>query len=583
MSLSRTKLSFSPRLYGSRCLVSLLCVISAFATSVTSADEIVVPNALTAVEGNLRNCIPIAACEAIDRYQQVYSSSQFPEGARFITEIRFRRDRNLGVLPFPPITFADIEINLSTTEANPDGLSTTFASNIGDDETNVYRGSLSISSSAPEPVPPAAPFDMDIVVVLQEPFVYDPSMGNLLLEWKVHSGEAFVQFVDAENTSGDSVDRLFATGVDALTGIDEPAHSLGLVTMFVFGFPPETTTIRGGSTGEGEQVTIVDVDAVDIAATNIVEPGIFDLDICVGKDRRWKRVGDRDVFVPRLLFPIELHGTGSCTGQLEEASSPELPAFETWQQILSAVKDPIPARYMSYKGVFEGEVGYWFQVTAFRSNATFEGANAVETGEESLIDFSGSGVPMSQTPGCDRPIDFRERLLGTTVAAFGEFTDGQPIQGDVTIQCNQKRGIVRGTFLVGPARYVSNALTEVVNIVAQADGVRQMLSHARSCINDGSRNVLRGHLENGLRALVAHDYEGAIEDFEAGAFATQATDFGACDPHANFEGWGVAGFLQLAYSTHDRLLHPGAFVVYEPPADLNLPALINSEDEPPIP
>src|SRR5258705_4298950 len=43
-------------------------------------------------------------------------------------------------------TVANIQFNLSTTPRNPDGLSGTYAANVGADDTVVFSGPLSISS-----------------------------------------------------------------------------------------------------------------------------------------------------------------------------------------------------------------------------------------------------------------------------------------------------------------------------------------------------------------------------------------------------------------------------------------------------
>ena len=78
------------------------------------------------------------------RSQQVYAGSQFGTGVVAVTQIRFRPDYYYGNAF--TATVSNIQINLSTTPRNPDGLSTTFAQNVGIDDTVVFNGALTISS-----------------------------------------------------------------------------------------------------------------------------------------------------------------------------------------------------------------------------------------------------------------------------------------------------------------------------------------------------------------------------------------------------------------------------------------------------
>src|SRR5258707_6677827 len=107
------------------------------------------------------------------RYQQVYAASDFqaqvPTGG-LITEIWFRAYGTdfFGTLPH-------VEISLSTTAKSVDGLSSTFAENVGADSTVVVNGSIALSSNDA-----GVPFTTRIA--LSQPFHYNPSAGNLLLD-----------------------------------------------------------------------------------------------------------------------------------------------------------------------------------------------------------------------------------------------------------------------------------------------------------------------------------------------------------------------------------------------------------------
>jgi hypothetical protein len=145
------------------------------------------------------------------RLQEVYAASHFPPQPIVITEIRFRRDSLQA--PFSA-TIPNLQLNLSTTTKAPDTLSGVFASNIGNDDTIVFSGTLTINSSGSGP--PGGPNPFDIVVPLSTPFSYDPAAGNLLVDVRNFSGIT-VSFVDQSNDSNDSASRVFGPGANAAT------------------------------------------------------------------------------------------------------------------------------------------------------------------------------------------------------------------------------------------------------------------------------------------------------------------------------------------------------------------------------
>src|SRR6185312_3259946 len=73
------------------------------------------------------------------RYQQVYDSSLFssvPAGGGTITAISFRVNSSFGST-FSS-TLGDVKIDLSTTQVGATSLSSTFANNVGSDDTTVF-------------------------------------------------------------------------------------------------------------------------------------------------------------------------------------------------------------------------------------------------------------------------------------------------------------------------------------------------------------------------------------------------------------------------------------------------------------
>lgn len=169
------------------------------------------------------------------RYQQVYGASEFsavnPNGG-FINQILFRADsHNTHTIMS---TIGNIEIDLTTTAKPPDGLSTTFANNVGVDDTIVFSGSLALLAAN----------GSYTTVHLTRPFFYNPSAGNLLMDVRNFTGasgmlDINMPYFDAVNTAGDSVSRVYANGVGASVGT---ADTTGLITGFFITPVPEPST-----------------------------------------------------------------------------------------------------------------------------------------------------------------------------------------------------------------------------------------------------------------------------------------------------------------------------------------------------
>jgi hypothetical protein len=123
------------------------------------------------------NCFPFG-CAYGGEYQQVYNSGQFP-GSITITDLQFFNTQvNFGATSTNTGNFA---ISLSTTSADWNTLSPTYANNIGANNTLVFSGSIS---------QPWA-FGDTLTINLTTPFTYNPGAGNLLMDVVVSgSGDA---------------------------------------------------------------------------------------------------------------------------------------------------------------------------------------------------------------------------------------------------------------------------------------------------------------------------------------------------------------------------------------------------------
>lgn len=165
------------------------------------------------------------------RMQQVYSSSVFlalGEQAGWISALWFVSDSEVGRIWSAPLP--RVEINMSTTQKEPDKLNVAFTENLGASVTTVYSsGPLVLTSGGRGSV---------VKLILQKPFYYHPTNGNLLLEIKNFeptccpgNPSANAGPLDAWDDVGDSISRVYARGdANASTGI---ADSLGLTTYFV--------------------------------------------------------------------------------------------------------------------------------------------------------------------------------------------------------------------------------------------------------------------------------------------------------------------------------------------------------------
>ena len=192
--------------------------------------KVVVPNAQTAVEGNSQNSFPFGDtnCSAM-RYQQVYASGDIG-GTGIIDKIAFRPDFNNGVAF--TADGVSVDIRLSHTPLTADGLSATFADNVGPDETVVLDTDSLSFSSAKANCGVSGPCDFDIIIDLNDVFTYNGT-GNLLLDIRLRTADASANagFFDEVSSFGDSTSRAFNV-TDNVTDSDGIADSHGPVTKF---------------------------------------------------------------------------------------------------------------------------------------------------------------------------------------------------------------------------------------------------------------------------------------------------------------------------------------------------------------
>jgi hypothetical protein len=204
------------------------------------AVDLVVPQSLANVDGNVNNYHPFGEPVGVARYQQVYGASEFAAFNSPITilGLAFRPDGVFGA-PLSAL-HSHVDIRLSTTSKLPDGLSATFSENIGVDETTVYSGPLPLTTNAIGP--PGGPYAFDFFIPLTTPFVYDPAGGSLLFDMLTAglTSPNSIFVVDAHDDPNDAISRVWGAGlvgdIDPLSGT-----TIGVVTKFII--VPEPATL----------------------------------------------------------------------------------------------------------------------------------------------------------------------------------------------------------------------------------------------------------------------------------------------------------------------------------------------------
>jgi hypothetical protein len=179
-----------------------------------------------------------------NRYQQLYSGAQF-SGPVFIDAIRFSNSASVaGGLP-GSIAPGDYVVRLAVTDRAENGLSTDFDANVSGFSATFFSGTLAGG----------------LLRIVGDPYLFDPSRGNLLMDVTVLSQEP-VGFLglDFSRSTTDGTSRVFntfplpATPVSPAVPSVVRADELGLNTTFetraVVATPePESLALIAGGLG----------------------------------------------------------------------------------------------------------------------------------------------------------------------------------------------------------------------------------------------------------------------------------------------------------------------------------------------
>ena len=198
-----------------------------------------VPAELEKVRGNGSSKIPFGfnLGQSV-RFQQVFHASQFsklPQGGAFLT--RFQDIRGACGSLIVAAGFTNVEMRFSSISRGPDGLSSVFSENVGDDEVLVFKGRMGAGSGAACD----RGFGGTGIWMLQSPFFYDPTKGrNLLLELRV-SDPNYIEggkqvTMETHSVTNDSISRVAAFSSTATTA--DVVDTAGLIATFIFFRPP---------------------------------------------------------------------------------------------------------------------------------------------------------------------------------------------------------------------------------------------------------------------------------------------------------------------------------------------------------
>ena len=193
-------------------------------------------------EGNSQTVYPFSA--GYTRYQQLNAASDFGSsiggtvigpGGVLLRGMYLRLDSPIGFSFGGYAT--NLQVNLSTTLRQPDSLSPVFFDNVGANDQIVFgpatpRLAGDHTGSSPEP------WTTGVLIQFDQPFLYLPTEGNLLLDIRLFNGSTAAGFLDAWNRPGDSVSSVYGDIAD-LSGT---TSTLGISILFSGTVVPEPST-----------------------------------------------------------------------------------------------------------------------------------------------------------------------------------------------------------------------------------------------------------------------------------------------------------------------------------------------------
>jgi hypothetical protein len=211
----------------------LACALGSCVNTELRAQVVAVPNEMATIDGNSSITAPAGSGTGL-RYMQIFDASQFGalSGPSVLTQLALRPDTTPG--PSRTLTY---RVYASTTSRSVAEMSTTFADNLGTDNTLVFDGTFTQTT---ENLPgPGDTRQFDILYPFTTPFLYDPGAGNLLLDFQFASGTQEGASEWDAVTENPTTRGIIGGSPTARTGVVIAAN----VTQFTFQ-PPPLVTIR---------------------------------------------------------------------------------------------------------------------------------------------------------------------------------------------------------------------------------------------------------------------------------------------------------------------------------------------------
>jgi len=294
-SFSELNRPFRQRRLG--CAFLLAALLGLCVTIELHAAVVVVPNSLATNDGNGTDTS--TAGPASVRWLHIHDASQFGalSGPSFLTQFAYRPDRILG--QSGPRAWT-LRLHASTTRRSVAELSTTFAENLGTNNTLVFDGTVNVTTGN---LPgPGNTRQFDYVVPFTTPFLYDPAAGNLVLDLQIEeNGSAAPATFDTVFLPDPAIGRVLA--IDSSTATTGTIWADTLVTQFTFE-PPPLVTIRASQVEvcwnsipnltyqvqyRSDLTTNLWTSLVDCVRSTNSTSCIFD-PVVIGKPRRFYRV-----------------------------------------------------------------------------------------------------------------------------------------------------------------------------------------------------------------------------------------------------------------------------------------------------
>ncbi len=213
---------------------------------VTNLTSLVVPGGYANVDGHGGSALLFEAA----RIQDIYASDFFPPFPVTIRSLKVRPSTQYGSAF--SATISHFKISMSTTLVSPAAPSLTFSNNIGPDETVVLDGPIAVSSAFTGPA--GGPKDFDIFIPLSQPFTYDSTKGNLLMEFRNFNGSTAAH-IDARGVNITNASRLIAHNplletafsLDYGSEIFEVLYSSGPSKPVIIAQPQSQTVLVGSN------------------------------------------------------------------------------------------------------------------------------------------------------------------------------------------------------------------------------------------------------------------------------------------------------------------------------------------------